>query len=871
MKRILRYVRARRFERDLAAEMQAHLDEKIDELIAEGLAPQEARKRALRHFGNRTQVAEACRGQWAFVSLDEIGQDLRYAVRALRKSPVFTTVAVLSLALGIGANTIVFSAVNQVLLCSLPYRESERLFAVWSRSASHGAEPMHVSAADFYDWRTQSHAFESLTAYASWPMNLTNVEEPRRLETQLVSANFFSTLGVNAQIGRTFLPDEDQEQSAFVVVISHHLWREVGASAQMVGRQVTLNGSLATVIGVMPAGFAFPSPEVDAWVPLSLSAKNRSNREGRWLKAIGRLGVNINQRDAATEMDVISRRLAAAYPASNTGWSASLVPLREEQVGKTRPILLTLQAGALLLLLITCVNLANLLLAKGASRTREIAVRAALGASRSRILRQLIVETSALATLGGCVGLVLGMQGIALVRIFGEGLIPRAGGIHLSGPVVVFAVATTLITALIFGLAPATHLSRVDLRKQISCGARGTPRNVERQRGMLVAIEVGLATILLVGAGLLVGSLARLISTAPGFRTDHLLTLRLTLPQSRYPTGAAQNAFFEQVLERVKRLPGVLAAGEISDTPLKGNNPTFEFALEGVTRGPSDAPIQAGLRAVSTGYLRVAGIPLLKGRDFSIDDHAGRGPVAIINQTMARQHWPGSDPVGRRLRFKDDPRWMAIAGVVADIKHMGLKADEGPVVYIPYAQKTQDWLAWTTLVVRTAGEPMDWVPDVRSAIRGVDKNQPVAEVGTLEEVLARSTAMPRFTTAVIGIVSGLALLIAVIGVYGLLAYTVAQRMPEFGIRLTLGASPLRISWLLLRQAMLQVLAGVAGGLLGAWWLARWLESLLFGVHPHDVATFTGVAGLLVLSSLAALLVPARRAMNIDPMTALRAE
>jgi len=457
------------------------------------------------------------------------------------------------------------------------------------------------------------------------------------------------------------------------------------------------------------------------------------------------------------------------------------------------------------------------------------------------------------------------------VRKFGDGLIPRAGEIHLSGPVAVLAVAATLLTAAIFGLAPALHLSRVDLRGQIASGARGTPRNVQGQRGLLVAIEVGLASVLLVGAGLLAESLARLVSTAPGLRTDHLLTLRLTLSHSQYPTNASQNAFFDQILGRVKSLPGVLAAGEISDTPLQGNNPTFEFAIEGVARGPSDPPIQAGLRAVSAGYLRAAGIPVLQGRDFTIDDRAARVPVAIINQTMARRYWPGFNPLGRRVRFKEDQRWMAVAGVVADIKHMGLKADEGPVVYIPYAQKTQDWLAWTTLLVRTAGEPMDFVPAVRGAIRGLDKNQPVAEVGTLEELLARSTAMPRFTTAVIIMVSGFAFLIAVVGVYGLLAYTVAQRTPELGIRLTLGASPLAVSWLLLRQAMLRVLAGVAGGLLGAWWLARWLESLLFGVRPHDPATFTGVAGLLVLASLAAVLVPARRATRIDPMTALRAE
>jgi putative ABC transport system permease protein len=350
-----------------------------------------------------------------------------------------------------------------------------------------------------------------------------------------------------------------------------------------------------------------------------------------------------------------------------------------------------------------------------------------------------------------------------------------------------------------------------------------------------------------------------------------VLLVQLTLPRSKYPTNAEQIAFFQQILERTESQPGIIAVGEISDTPLRGNNPTFEFVVEGLTRSLSDAPIQAGLRVISTGYLQTVGIPLRKGRDFTADDRPNSLTVAIINETMARRYWPGSDPVGRTVRLKEDQRWVTVVGVVPDIKHMGLKADEGPVVYIPYAQKKQDWLAWTTLLVRTAGEPMDFVPVVRNAIRGLDKNQPVAEIGTLEDTLSRLIAVPRFTTFIIGVVSGFALLIAIVGVYGLLAYTVLQRMPELGIRLTLGASPLEVSWLLLRQALARVLAGIAVGLLGAWWLAQWLESLLFSVRPHDPTTFVGVAGILVLASMAAVLVPARRAMKIDPTIALRAE
>jgi putative ABC transport system permease protein len=871
VRRILRYFRARQFERDLSAEIDSHLDEKSDELISQGIPPDEARVLAVRHFGNRTQLFEKCHDKWAFVSFDEMGQDLRYAVRLLRRSPAFAAIAVLTLALGIGLNILIFSAVDNVLLHSLPYPESDRLFAVWSRSASHGAEPMHVSAADFYDWQMQSRALQSLAAYANWPMNLTNVDEPRRLQTQLVSANLFSTLGVHAEIGRTFLPNEDQEQSAPVILISHRLWREIGEPRQVVGTQLTLNGSQATVVGVMPADFAFPSRETDAWVPLSLDAKNRSNREGRWLSVIGRLARDATPRNAETDMNVICGQLAGAYPPTNFGWSASLVPLHEELVGKTRPILLTLQTGGLLLLLITCVNLANLLLAKGISRIHEIAVRAAIGAGRARILRQLVTESMLLATLGGVGGLGLAAFGFPLVRALGDGLIPRVNEIHLSAPVAIFAVAATVVTALIFGLAPAIYISRVDLRTQISSGARETSHSYKHKGGLLVAIEVGLACVLLVGTGLLGKSLVRLLSTSSGLRTDHVLMVQLTLSRSKYPTDPMQIAFFQQILERVQRLPGTVAVGEISDTPLKGNNPTFEFVLEGQTSSLSDAPIQAGLRVISTGYLQTAGIPVHNGRDFMADDRPNNPPVAIINETMAHRYWPGANPLGRTIRLKEDQRWMAVVGVVPDIKHMGLKNDEGSVVYIPYAQKTQKWLAWTTLLVRTAGEPLEFAPLVRNAIRDLDKNQPVAEISTLEETLARSIAVPRFTTFISSLVSGFALLIAVIGVYGVLTYTLAQRMQELGIRLTLGASPLQVSWLLLRQGMSRVLAGTAIGLLGAWWLAQWLESLLFGVRPHDPETFVEVAGILILASMAAVLAPARRAMNIDPTTALRAE
>ncbi|RPJ86671.1 MAG: ABC transporter permease [Acidobacteria bacterium] len=871
MRSLIRYFKARLLHADLAEEIQSHLDEKVDELIAAGVPPEEARFRAVRQFGNRTRLMELCRDKWGFGSLEQAAQDLRYAVRILRKSPLFTTIAVLSLGLGLGANIIIFSAVDNVLLNPLPYPESDRLFHVWSRSDSRGLDKAHVSPGDFYDWRAQSRAFESLSASASWPMNLTNVDDPRRLESQLVSANLFETLRVNAQIGRTFAPGEDEEQSPPVVVLSHQLWRALGGHPRILGRQLVLNGTPTTVIGVMPASFAF-SAETEAWVPLSLSANNRSNREGRWLKVTGRLKPHASKRDGQKEMDVIADRLEAEYPKTNKEWSVRLIPLHDDIVGSARHVLLALQGGAFLLLLITCANLANLLLARGASRGHEMGVRAALGADRARLVRQLLVESGFLALLGGGLGLLLAIKGIGVLRTLGGELIPRAAEIHVSATVTLFALGATLGCVLIFGMAPAAYVSRPDrwpgARASSAIGAKS---GVEYRRGLLVATEIALASVLLVSSGLLGKSLVRLLSTEPGFRTESILTMRLTLPQSKYPSSQMQNAFYREILEDVGRLPGVAAAALVSETPLGGNNPSFRLVVEGLLSSAPDAPTQAGLRVISPGYLQAAGISVIRGRAFTADDRADRLPVAIINQTMARRWWSGSNPLGRRIRFEEDQRWLTIIGVVPDIKHMGLNQEEGPVFYIPYMQKTTDWLSWATLFVRTAGEPRDFIPAARWAIRAVDKDQPIGEIATLDDYLARDTALPRFTTLAISSGAGVALVMALIGVYGVLAYSISWRTPEVGLRLALGGTAMRIAWLFVRQALTRVLAGTMAGLIAAWWLVRVFESLLFGVRPDDPTIFTLVAVVLIIASLAAILVGVRRALGIQPSIALRAE
>jgi putative ABC transport system permease protein len=869
MKRLLRYLLTRRFDSDLEAEIHAHIQEKTEAHLAAGLPFEEARARALREFGNRTRVAETCRESWGTVALDQLSADLRYAVRMLRKSPLFTFVAIFSLAMGIGVNTITFSVIDSVLLHPLPYPESQRLVAVWGHKQSSGSEHLYVSPADFYDWRAHSRSFSSLAAFSTWPMNLTNVDTPRKLHTQLVSAAFFAVLRVQPEFGRIFQETEDAADARPVVVLSHRLWRSLGAPRLASG--LTLNGSDYTIVGVMPAGFSFPSPDVEAWVPLSLSAANRANREARWLQVVGRLNAHTTLAQAHSEMELIAAQLAAAYPATNSRWSVSLLPLQDEVVGKTSAILWTLQAGTLLLLVATCANLANLLLARSASRTREVGMRTALGASRGRIVRQFLVESFVLSLAGGALGLAMAQAAVAAIRTLPESILPRASEISMSVPVLLAAISVSALTAIVFGVAPALRASQMDLKNETAMGSRGTFRGADTKRGLLVSVELATAVVLLVGAGLLCASAVRLISTPPGLRVENLLTVSLSLPHSQYQTTAAQEVLLQRVLERVSILPGVSAAAFISDTPLAGNNPTLEMVPDPSAVQSSNVPLRAGFRVVSPEYFATAGIPVLRGRSFNIGDRANSQPVAIANHSMARRLWGAGDAVARRIRIKENSEWMLIVGVVHDVKQLGLKAEEGPVLYIPYSQNTQAWMSWSTLIVRAAVQPAVLLPSLRNTIHGIDKRLPLDEVGTLDQVLSHATAIPRFVAATAGLLSVFSLLIAVIGVHGLVAYTVERRIPELGIRVALGASRFQISALLFRGTMIRVFAGLACGLVVAWWVARLIASQLFEIRPHDPAIFAGVAAGLGFSSLLAILGPARRAFTIDPSAALRAE
>jgi putative ABC transport system permease protein len=803
-----------------------------------------------------------------------LAQDLRHSARMLLKAPGFTFVAVMTLALGIGANSAIFSVVNAVLLRPLPFKDPNRLVAVWENNLKQGQDHQAVGGANFTDWKSQNQAFESLAAYFNWNYNLTGGDEPQRLNAVVVSGEFFQTLGVEAAAGRALAPADDRDGKDNVIVLSHALWQSrFGASREIIGQTVMLNGRGHTVVGVMPPGFGFPDERVEIWRPMAMSAEQAQNRQGKWLSVIGRLkpGVSIGQ--AGAEMSALARRLEQAYADANAGWGVHLVPLHEEVVGKVSGFLLILLGAVGFVLLIACANIANLLLARAASRQKEMAIRAALGASRRRLVSQLLTESLLLAAMGGVVGLLIALWGSdALIALSPAG-IPRLKEAAIDLRVLGFTLLLALLTTLIAGLAPAWQASKPDLNEALKEEARGAAGSSGRRfRSLLVVAEVAVSVVLLVGAGLMIKSFIRLQRVDAGFDPHNLLTMEVTLPPARYGQNQQQIAFFQEALERVKTLPGVQSAGAVQDLPFRFNEMSFPVTLEGPPAAPEAQRPKAVYRAVTDDYFRTLGIPLLGGRWFSAQDDLHSLPVVVVNQAMARRFWPDQDPLGKRIRFgePDDPAY-TVVGVVGDIKHMGLDADEGAVIYQPHAQKRFAWLRWMTLVVRTGGEPSSLAAAVRSRIQEADKDQPVYNVATVEQLLTKSIAQPRFSTLLLGVFALLALNLTAIGVYGVVSYTVAQRTREIGLRMALGAQVRDVMRLVMGQGLKLVLLGVAIGLAGAGALSRVMKSLLFGVSATDPAIFAIISVLLTGVALLACYLPARRAARVDPMIALRHE
>jgi len=802
--------------------------------------------------------------------MQTLWQDLRYGARMLMKQPGFTLIAVLTLALGIGANTAIFSVVNAVLLRPLPYPDSEQLAWVWMDNRQEGIAEDITSWPNFEDWRTQNQIFQGMAGVRDRRFNLTGTGEPEELNGANVSANFFDLMRVSPQHGRAFGADEEREGREQVIVIGHGLWqRRFGGDAKLVGQTVNLSGQPHTIIGVMPPGFQFPN-KTEIWKPLVPDAQTRTARGSFWLPVIGRLKPGVTRVQAQTEMAGIAQRLEEQYPNTNRGFGVNVVMMHEQLVGKMRTALWVLLGAVTCVLLIACANVANLLLARAATRQKEVAVRAALGASRGRVVRQLLTESLLLAAVGGGLGLLLARWGLDALVTLGPSDLPRSESITIDRRVLFFTLGLSLLTGIVFGLAPALQASKLGLGDVLKEGGRSTGGGGQRIRSVLVMAEIALALVLLVSAGLLLRSSWRLQQVNPGFNPERILKVRLSLPSSKYREGAQAAAFYQQLLERLRVLPGVQAAGATSSVLLYKVHNSAGIFIEG--RAAPDGPRpELPLDSVSLGYFQAMDMPLVQGRQFNQQDKADGLPVAIVNETMARRFWPNEDPIGKRFTFGGSgpqARWLTVVGVVRDSRRQGLDAAIRIESYLPHAQRP---LRAMEVVLRTTDNPLSMARTVRSAVWSLDGDLPVSEIQTVEQMLRARVAPRRFNLLLFGLFALVAVLLATVGIYGVMSYSVTQRTHELGLRMALGATARDVLKLILAQGLKLTLFGVTLGLLASFALTRWMESLLFNVRPTDPLTLAGIALLVLAVALLACWIPARRATKVDPMIALRCE
>src|SRR5262245_31147184 len=800
--------------------------------------------------------------------MQTLWQDLRFGARMLLKKPGFTLIAAVTLALGIGANTAIFSVVNAVLLSPLPYTEPERLMWIWGNFRG-GTNTASVSHLDFLDYREQNRSFEHLGAFSSENafVNLTG-GEPERLRASVVTANYFDIFGVKPALGRSFIAEEEQLGRHLVVVLSYGLWqRRFGGDPSIIGKTIMLNDRSLNVLGVMPAGFQ-PPQAAELWAPMPLRAL-ANNRRSNSIRPIGRLkpGVTIGQ--AQADMDAVARRLEEKYPDTNAGWNWRLIPLQERMVGNIGQSLWVLFGVVGFVLLIACANVTNLSLARAASRSREIAIRTAVGASRRRVARQLLTESLLLSLFGGALGVLVGMWGLEFLLWISAGNIPPWARVGIDARVLVFTSLATLLTGLLFGLAPALQSSKPNLIETLKEGGHSATDGAGRNRlySLWVVSEVALAVVALVGAGLLVRSLIRLQQVDPGFDAENVTTLRIDLPGARYQQPEQVIGFCEQFKQRLAALPGVDAVGMISQLPLSGQRNDSSFRVEGRPRNPNEH-VTADDRSVDHDYFRAMKIPLLRGRQFTEEDARTSGKVVIVSDTMARRFFPNEDAVGKRLLMGDQETPYEIVGVVGDVRHKALHMGAYQTMYFPWLRERG-----TNLVIRAAGPPANLAADVRKALQAVDKNLPVSAIRPMEELLGDSVAQRRLNTYLLSAFAALGLILAMIGVYGVMSQAVAQSTHEIGVRLALGAQTRDVLGLVLREGMKLALVGLAIGLLSALALTRLVavQSLLFEVSGADPVTFAAIAVLLTGAMLFACYLPARRATKVDPMVALRCE
>jgi putative ABC transport system permease protein len=813
--------------------------------------------------------------------MNALVQDVRYAIRMLAKNPGFTAVAVLTLALGIGANTAIFSVVHAVLLKPLPYEDADRLVMVWEQNPERDWYQNVVSAANFLDWRRQNDVFTQLAAVNPWgAFNLTGTGKPEEVRGEQVTTNLFTLLGVRPIMGRDFLPEEDKPGGARVVILSYGLWqRRYGSDATMVGKQILLNNQSYTVVGIMPSGFYFPpfwrDPGGGLWVPgLDLSNPMRTMH---MFIAVARLKPGVSLARAQAEMDTISRRIVQEAP-DDKGWGVGLVGLREQAVGETRRPLMVLFGAVGFVLLIACANVANLMLARSAARDREIAIRTALGAKRGRLLRQLLTESTLLALLGGALGLLVAPWGIrVLATVSGSFALGQWGGAVLADAavnagVLAFTMTVTLATGIIAGLAPALGLSTPDLNRSLKEGGRGGSEGVHRHRlrSLLVVTEFALALILLAGAGLMIRTLILLGRVDLGFNPHNVLTMRIPLLGPRYQDQRAQAEFFTALLERVKTLPGVQWASVSRGLPVEGWS-GWGFVTEENPSPPPNQEPDANYQVIGPDYFRVMGIPLREGRFYTDLDTQQSTRVVIVNEELARKQWPGQDPIGKRLRINMLGKpWLTVVGVVGNVRTVWPTPDFLQEFYLPYTQYPWD-LAPRDFIVRTAMNPTAVAASIQREVAALDKDQPVSDVRTLEQVAGEAVGPQRFAMVLLAAFAALALALASVGIYGVMAYSVSQRTHEIGIRMALGARQTHVLGMVVRQALALALVGAGVGLAGALGLTRLLSSLLYSVRPTDPLTLALVTLVLVGVSAFAGYIPARRATKVDPMEALRYE
>jgi predicted permease len=809
-------------------------------------------------------------------------QDLRYGCRVLLKNPGFTLVAILTLGLGIGFNTAIFSIVNAVLLRQLPFRNPEQLVWIWATRIDR--DKAFFSIPNFKDFRDQNQTLEQMAAYANWGANLTDGGEPERLQGARVTANAFEMLGMGAAVGRTLLIDDEKAEGQRSLVMTYGLWqRRFGADRSVVGRKLTLNGDAYTVVGVLPQSFMLPGTEAEIFIPLALdSDPRRTERGSNFLRAFARLKPGVTREQAQADLATISERLKQQYPDDNAKMTApKAFSLRDEIVGSYQAALLLLLGAVGLVLLIACSNLANLLLAKASARRKEVAIRMALGASRGRLIRQLLTESVVLALFGGSLGLFLALWGIDLLVALSPVDLPRAQEIAIDQRVLAFTAGLSLLAGLGFGLTPALQASRLNLNEEFKGESRGASGGVRRNRtrNLLVVFELAISLVLLVGAGLLVKSFMRLQQVSPGFEPSNMLLVRLSLPQSSYSTPQSVAAFYQKLAPRIEGLPGVQGVGLANVLPLSASNTRTDFSIVGrPPLSPSEMP-GAQNRWVSPGYFQTMRVPLLAGREFTEQDGTDSPGVVVIDEALAHRFFkPDESPIGFHLRIDDgagEPREVEIVGVSGDVKHFGLDDEPTPTLYAPVYQVPKGSVSFLisnmSLVVRSSTDPMAQAAAVRREVQAIDKDVPASSTKTMEQFLSASVAPRRFSVLLLGIFAGTALLLAAIGIYAVISYLVTQRTHEIGIRMALGAGRRDILTLVVGQGMTLALVGIGIGLVAAFMLTRVMSSLLFNVSATDPTIFAAVSIVLALVALLAIYIPARRAMRVDPMEALRYE